>query len=57
MKSLPFILIALLLVGGVLAWVLLKNPKQRASVTAGEPTFGGGSSIDEDFVDSLPGPI
>jgi len=51
MKQLPWILVALVIVGGVLAWVILKNPKQHASVDAGTPTVG--PALSEGFINDV----
>lgn len=51
MKALPWILLALLIVAGVVAWLIIRNPLQRASVTVGTPDL---NPWDASFVDSLP---
>lgn len=41
MRWLPWIVIALFIVSGLVLFMLIKNPTQRASITAGEPVVSG----------------
>lgn len=53
MKSLPFVLIALLLVGGAVIYFLLAQRKQQAKVIEGVPLVTAGGSVSDTFVDEV----
>lgn len=50
MKWLPWIILALAILAAMIAFMLLKNPVQRASITVGEPTIGGAAPDSGDLM-------